>query len=205
MKEYFVKYYDKEPYDLSGAQTAYIDNYVWGTKYTPGAYAKLIFVKDIGFVLEMTAEERNPRAIYTDYNDPVYTDSCLEFFAAFDNTSNKYINMEMNSKGTLLSCVGSGRNNRIPIFDLTGCRIFPINATVKENTWKVKALIPLEMLQSIYNMDTSVFVPGYEFRGNFYKCGDDTEIPHYGSWSPVITERPDFHRPEYFGILTIKR
>ena len=37
--------------------------------------------------------------------------------------------------------------------------------------------------------------------GNFYKCGDATEMPHYLSWNPIQTERPDFHRPEFFGEL----
>ena len=38
-------------------------------------------------------------------------------------------------------------------------------------------------------------------RANFYKCGDKTAHPHFLSWSPVSTEKPDFHRPEFFGEL----
>ena len=34
---------------------------------------------------------------------------------------------------------------------------------------------------------------------NFYKCGDKQVEPHYLSWNPVLTDNPDFHRPEYFG------
>ena len=36
---------------------------------------------------------------------------------------------------------------------------------------------------------------------NFYKCGDLTVNKHYLAWQPVGTERPDYHRPEYFGPM----
>ena len=36
---------------------------------------------------------------------------------------------------------------------------------------------------------------------NFYKCGDKTAHIHFVSWSPIGCEKPDFHRPEYFGTL----
>ena len=48
------------------------------------------------------------------------------------------------------------------------------------------------------------YVSGYTFKGNFYKCGDETDYPHFGMWNPVGTEKPDFHRPEYFGELIIE-
>ena len=41
-------------------------------------------------------------------------------------------------------------------------------------------------------------------RANFYKCGDKTAHPHYLSWSPIDTPKPDFHRPEFFGELILK-
>ena len=42
-----------------------------------------------------------------------------------------------------------------------------------------------------------------DFKGNFYKCGDETKTPHYGSWNPIENPTPDFHRPEGFGELVI--
>ena len=39
---------------------------------------------------------------------------------------------------------------------------------------------------------------------NFYKCADGSSLPHYLSWSPIPVEKPDFHRPEYFGELRFK-
>ena len=43
----------------------------------------------------------------------------------------------------------------------------------------------------------------HSLRANFYKCGDKTAHPHYLSWSPIHTEKPDFHRPEFFGELIL--
>jgi len=43
---------------------------------------------------------------------------------------------------------------------------------------------------------------GARWRGNFYKCGDDTGRPHWGTWAPVGTNRPNFHRPSDFQVLT---
>jgi hypothetical protein len=41
-------------------------------------------------------------------------------------------------------------------------------------------------------------------RANFYKCGDLTAHPHFLSWNPIDLPKPDFHRPEFFGTLTLK-
>ena len=38
-----------------------------------------------------------------------------------------------------------------------------------------------------------------EMWANFYKCGGDHEIQPYGSWAPIDSPTPDFHRPEAFG------
>jgi hypothetical protein len=39
-----------------------------------------------------------------------------------------------------------------------------------------------------------------QWRGNFYKCADESSHPHWGSWSP-IGQRLDFHQPERFGEI----
>jgi hypothetical protein len=42
---------------------------------------------------------------------------------------------------------------------------------------------------------------GKTFTANFYKCGDKLTQPHYLTWNPVGTRNPDYHQPEYFGVL----
>ncbi len=183
-----------------------IDTYLWLTGYAPRAEAKLVYIEGEGFILRMTCEETAPRVVYENYNEPVYTDSCLEFFAIWDNASEEYINMEMNARGTLLSCIAPGRHDRTPVKDVCG-RIFDVQGEIGEHAWTVTAYIPLSMLAELYHTDaatlTAKMTPGYTFRGNFYKCGDETAIPHYGMWNPVGTETPDFHAPAYFGELVM--
>ena len=46
---------------------------------------------------------------------------------------------------------------------------------------------------------------GSKFLANFYKCGDETKVPHYISWSAIDTTSPDFHRPEFFAPVELVR
>ncbi len=203
MQKYQVYTYAKIPTDWSDVPRACIDQYAWGQEYMPTAYGQLIMVPSLGFVLRMTCKEKNPRAVYEEHNAPVYTDSCLEFFATWDNESGRYINMEMNAKGTLLSFCGVGRNNRTPLINLSGGQLPCITPFVTDEEWGIVAEIPFSILDAVYGIRKEKFVSGYTFKGNFYKCGDETAVPHYGSWSRVGTKMPDFHRPEYFGRLVI--
>ena len=207
MKEYKIRLLASgtpaDSIDWSVVPRADISEYRWLGGYAPRAFAQLVCIEGEGFLLRMTCEESDPRAVYTEYNDPVYTDSCLEFFAVWDGKADgKYVNLEMNSNGALLSCVGESRHGRVPVKDICG-RIFDVKAKKDSDRWSVVASIPFEMLGDIYGIDTGAFSDGYVFLGNFYKCGDDTAIPHYGMWNPVMTENPDFHRPEYFGRFVI--
>lgn len=203
MKEYKIKRLDTFPANFGSGSLADIDVYRWSDRYTPVSRAGLYMVNSFGFVLYMECFEQNPKAEYYNYNDPVYTDSCLEFFAKWSDNSPKYINMEINSNGTLLSCIGDGREHREPVINYTGGKIFNVSANKSDSIWSVTAEIPFELLNEIYGEKIN-FTSGYEFFGNFYKCGDNTNIPHYGSWNPVITEKPDFHRPEFFGKFVIE-
>jgi hypothetical protein len=61
--------------------------------------------------------------------------------------------------------------------------------------WELTVKIPLRIMGiNPENIPTKI-------QGNFYKCADGTDSPHYVTWSPVKTEIPDFHRPEFFGEL----
>lgn len=206
-----------EQVDWATVPAARIATYRWlGGGYEPVAEARLVFVPDFGFILRMSCNEQDPKAVYTEYNQPVYTDSCLEFFAAWVDGDSRYMNMEMNARGTLLSCLGPGRGDRIPVADLTGGRIPIVTGSLTEGDslstgvchapdwWHVIALIPTALLARVYGVPETRFGPGMTFRGNFYKCGDETPVPHYGMWNPVGTEKPDFHRPEFFGTFLVE-
>ena len=207
MKKYIVKQFpahtDSTEINWNVIPVARIDTYKWLDGFTPEAAAQLVYVENNGFILRMTCAEKEPLCRYQQYNEPVYTDSCLEFFCDWLGDG-RYVNMEMNALGTLLSCIGEGRGNRTPVTDLSDNEIFPVKGEVGDSSWSVTAEIPLTLLRKILGEASLPFGHGYAFRGNFYKCGDETAVPHYGMWNPVDTEKADFHRPEFFGTLVIE-
>lgn len=186
--------------DFDKAEVAKIDKYVWGGEYRPEAYAKLVLVEGEGFALQMTCMESEPLAVYKNFDDPVWKDSCLEFFASFNNASPLYMNLEMNSAGAFLMGIRTSRENKRSAAEIVA--LPHVKATKGEGFWRVEYMISFEIIEKLFGK--TELKSGSVFKGNFYKCGDDTAVPHFGSWAPIGTEKPDFHRPEYFGELVIE-
>lgn len=205
---YTVKTFDSaDAIDWSIVESAAIDTYKWVDSVEYEATAQLAYVKDYGFICRMTCVESDPPAIYTQFGDPVYLDSCMEFFAAWDGKS--YINMEVNSIGTLCCQFGPSKQGRLSATDFLSLEeMFVATPVVGEEEWNITIDIPLEKLQRFYgeNLSADIFTSGYSFKGNFYKIGSDpvTGVRHYGMWSVVDTQSPDFHRPEYFGTIVME-
>lgn len=197
MREYEILITDKP--DFRKIKKTPVDQYVWGGEYRPKTYAQLAFVSGKGFIARLTTYEKKPKAVYHNNMDPVYTDSCLEFFAQYKKGG--YINCEVNSNGAILSAYGEGRGNRIPIDKIAGK--FPeVKIIKRKQSWTAEIFISLDIIKSVYG--SAVFRENSVIYGNFYKCGDGCEFPHYGSFAPIKTEKPDFHRPEYFAKMTLK-
>lgn len=182
---------------------ARIATYAWGGDYRPLAWARLCFVPRRGFFLRLECEETDPKATYEKTNDPVCKDSCMEAFLNFkpELPGSGYLNLEANAKGTLLCGYGRDRYGRKSLGDL-GAPYPAVTPFISASSWGWEAEIPLPLLRQVYG--EAEFVPGDRLKGNFYKCGDETEPPHYGSWSPIQNPTPDFHRPEGFGDLVIR-
>lgn len=144
------------------------------------------------------------RAVHTQSNEEVYEDSCVEFFVS-PGSEGIYYNFEFNAIGTCLMAMGPDRNNRqrmdpqviakIRRFSSLGNQPFP--EIKKGPSWELTVAIPLDVFIGTDIRELS----GMTAKANFYKCGDRLSRPHYLSWSPIGTKKPDFHRPEYFGII----
>lgn len=140
-------------------------------------------------------------------NQMVCEDSCVEFFVSPEE-ENSYYNFEFNSIGTCHLGVGNGRADRklIDPDNISKIRRLPSmgNTPFKEKTgdffWTLTIAIPLELFYKLEVKD----LKNKSFKANFYKCGDKLSSPHYLTWNPVKTEKPDFHRPEFFGELLFK-
>ncbi len=155
-------------------------------------------------LLKYLVQEPQVRAVNTEYNSPVWEDSCVEFFLALEGDSS-YYNFEFNAIGTFLGAFGPDRHQRKPIPEesLELIQVTPslgreaITNMEGNVSWELDIILPLKSL--IHHEFTDIV--GVKARANFYKCGDKLEKPHFLSWNPVLTSTPDFHRPSYFGSL----
>ncbi len=190
--------------DWSAIPAMTLDECPWGRVYCPELTAQLAFDPEKGFWVRMTCREEDPRAVYTQGDDPVCQDSCMEAFIDFDPSdapdARGYLNLEANARGTYLLGLGRERHGRVRVRAL-GCALPQLEAICGEGWWGWQALLPLEMLGAIYGR--TAFAPGALLRGNFYKCGDATETPHYCVWNSIAAPQPDYHRPECFGELIV--
>jgi hypothetical protein len=113
--------------------------------------------------------------------------------------------MEFNAIGTCLLGTGTDRasSTRVKpeiiskIRRLTSAGKEPFKEKTGENAWTITLAIPFEVFFRHRIKD----LKGKIFRANFYKCGDKLTVPHYVTWNPVGTEKPDYHQPEHFGML----
>ena len=187
--------------EIARAPLARVDSFRWMQNgYTPRTEAALVLVRDRGFLARLTSFETEPRALCRVTDGEVYRDSCLEFFVNFaPERGQAYLNCEVNALGTLHCKFGPGRAGRraLPpelVRPSVRCERFA-------DRWQAEIFLPLPTVCALFGRGG--FAPGETLRGNFYKCGDGTALPHYGMWNPVLTEEPDFHQPEFFGELVL--
>ena len=158
-----------------------------------------------GLGILFDVEGRDLRARALEDNGSVWEDSCCEFFVT-DPYDGTYYNFELTCIGSLLSSKRKSRLDSVLREKEDVARVIRHSSLAHEETeisdrifsWTVAMLIPYDLI-GIDRDNVPVSV-----RGNFYKCGDLTAHPHFLSWNPIGTPKPDFHRPEYFGELILR-
>ena len=127
-----------------------------------------------------------------------WEDSCVELFLQSPANPSEYFNFETTSRGFILAAHGPDRENRTLLDSAQLAKIVRAKqlASVIGDfiSWSVSLRIPA----STFGIST---FEGVQLRGNLYKCADKAKTPHYLSAFPIETEKPDFHRPEFFQIL----
>ena len=162
--------------------------------------------------LKFKVHENSVRAVNTEPNSSVWEDSCCEFFCDFDGKG--YYNLETNCIGTQLLGYGETMADReLAAKNRTRAKVTVIDkikktSTLGERSFNVKTgdfqyeLVMKIPAGAFYNHNIK-FEKGLTFNANFYKCGDKTTQMHFLSWSPIDTENPDFHIPEFFGNIIL--
>jgi hypothetical protein len=150
--------------------------------------------------VRLAADEKEPLARFSGTTDMVCLDSCLEFFFS-PLADGRYFNFEFNPNGALFLGFGTGRNLSARQLVTNYRDFFSVKPFSGGGFWGVEFAVPLVFI--------ALYCPGFTLEkgrtltANFYKCGDETKTPHYLVWNPVNTEKPDYHRPEFFGRLVV--
>ncbi len=181
----------------------YIEMLNWPVNfpYKPACSFK-IACTDTKLYIRYYIAEKNIKALYTADMDSVWEDSCVEFFCKIPG-QDFYYNFEFNCIGTCLATKRKGREEnvmpfnteqlkQIERFSSLGTQSFEEKSGYFE--WSLTVAIPFELIG--FKPDKN-----HILEANFYKCGDKTSIPHYLSWSLIQSIKPDFHLPEFFGLI----
>jgi hypothetical protein len=168
---------------------------------------------DVGFsigytdreiLLKYYINEQYFKAEKTETNQMVCEDSCVEFFVS-PADDGIYYNFEFNGIGTCLLGSGTGRTDSTRVDPEIVSKIrrqtsvggAPVKERKSPFSWTITIAIPKE----VFFRHNIKELKGKTFRANFYKCGDMLPVPHFVTWNPVKTGKPDYHRPEYFGLV----
>ena len=151
--------------------------------------------------LKYYVTETSIRANATTINGSVWEDSCVEFFISFDDQG--YYNLEFNCIGTALVGFGPERSGRVLLAEELIKKI-RFETTIKNKDdqfqWELVLVVPTE----IFRRHSISSLKDITARANFYKCGDALPRPHFISWAPIKAQSPNFHLPQFFGMLVFE-
>ena len=193
------------------AETLQVTLYPWQDSghHPPTAARLLCDDRYLGVLFRV--EDQYVRAVAQKFQDGVCSDSCVEFFIAPLPDSDAYFNFEVNCGGTMLlhRCPSSEEKNAgkgpYDVSPEDGATILmahsmPKNVEpeiVEPTTWTVEYHIPFTLFQKYFDAAIPP-TSGASWKGNFYKCGDKTSHPHWGTWAPVGGPKPSFHQPAFY-------
>lgn len=167
--------------------------------YRPDVSFTVMHCND-AILLKYSVNENYTQARFHGINDPVYNDSCVEFFIGFDHLP-YYYNLEFNCLGTALIGYGKDRHRELLSKDIIGkVRSYStLQSGFSEGPcqWKLTVVIPFDIF--CYNNISTL--AGRKAHANFFKCGEQLPQRHYCVWNHIDSPKPDFHLPEYFGSV----
>lgn len=169
--------------------------------YKPSVHVKVGYTND-SLLLLFFVTEKHIKAEYRNTNDPVYRDSCVEFFISFDRVN--YYNLEFNCIGTALVGYGDSDKEKRKLLQTEVVERIRAHSVIKSKAekgegigWQLLLNIPL----SLFAASGIRTLSGLQCTGNFYKCGDDLPVAHFVAWNSIDNPTPNFHLPQFFGNL----
>lgn len=162
--------------------------------YTPQATFQTAHNGDELFI-RFTVQEKSTMARVQEDNGEVWTDSCVEFFLAPDDSG--YYNFEFSCIGKALlgfrkerpAAVHATPDIMKTIKRLSSLGTADFEEKKLDHPWELIVAIPATAL---FRHQLKSW-QGVSARINVYKCGDHLSEPHFLSWQPIDTATPDFH------------
>jgi hypothetical protein len=180
-------------------------------KFRPVTKVKLVYDSENLYVI-FHVQDNFVRCLKTEINSHVCEDACVEFFFTPDvNFPKRYFNIEINCNGTILMRYNSFPEKNFKYIDVEDIKQIGIAHSLQgiiENElsepieWTVECKIPISILEKYATVTNPR--PGVKWLANFYKIATKTSNPHYITWSLVKSVKPDFHLPEFFGVIQFK-
>lgn len=189
-----IELIDDKAWEL--AQVAPVTYQNWKQfEYVPNTFARLLY-NDYGIYVQLTTDEKPLLARFTNQNDMVCTDSCMEFFVRPNTNDKRYLNFEFNPFGTMYFAIRTTRFD--PEYPAEDKNYFNVQSKVDADKWTLQFVIPFEFIDRVFGSHTKTMY------GNLYKCGEETVKEHYASYYPVDPLRIDFQLSEYFGEFVLE-
>jgi hypothetical protein len=177
--------------------------------HRPRTEAGLLYDEDELHAL-FRVEDRYVRSVHTAYDSDTYKDSCVELFLQPAGGAG-YFALEVNAGGAFSlrfiedptrtanrfakwTTVATELAGRIRISHSMQDIVDPERTDPQE--WWVEVSWPFSVMEAYAGPIGPV--GGQRWRGNAFKCADQTSHPHWASWAP-IGEALNFHQPSFFG------
>jgi hypothetical protein len=179
--------------------------------HRPRAEAKLLYDEQSIFAL-FRVGDAYVRCVHTDYESDTYKDSCVELFVQ-PSADSGYFALEINCGGAFSlryiedptrTTTRFAKWTPISAANAASIRVAHSMPAIVEpereepTSWWVELAWPRAVLET--HCGPLGRLAGQQWRGNVFKCGDETSHPHWASWAP-IGEQLNFHQPSYFGAL----
>lgn len=198
--------FDKIKVLLESGAEAPIDQVNWKADF-PKTLPVTVRVTHDGEILYLyyTVIGEAIRAVNTEDFGSVWEDSCVEFFMQREGETG-YRNFECNILGVLLSRrhetreKGEKQADEMPSIFRHSTIYHRYEGDRQVSDWSMYLEIPKKAL----GFDIHESLAGQRIRANFYKCGDKTPEPHFLSWNSIDLPKPNFHVPQFFGLLELE-
>ncbi|MDF2596178.1 MAG: hypothetical protein K0R69_2519 [Clostridia bacterium] len=199
-KQYEIYDFGREAIDWHQIEAIQIDCFPWYKKGDKQmTTVKCAIERDI-FHMKVYAEDCHIRSDVYENNTPVYEDSCFEWFVTpTAKKGESYFNIEISCNGTIYMAYRDNTSGKIMAPKEVQDSI-KIQSDIGRDHWTLEIGIPIWVFESMGKepADKSFWY------GNFYRCGGK-EDDQYACWQPIEAPVPNFHVPDQFGKLILRK